>query len=276
MGRNLERIGGDFLNNLALKELMRSKEERHILTAKITGIENEYYKIRNESIPCAIVWYKDIKILIPSTHLRSSPINKAMLRGMLGAEIDFIIIDIDTTANIAIASRIDAMELRVEIELPKLKQNDTARVRVVAVGVKRIIVELYGKEVTIQAKNLKHTYITNCKELYRAGDYLKVRIKSINIEANQFELSAKDFEENPYKNIRKYIVETGEYTGQVIAFPKGNSGVIVQLDDSKITVLTRIPSKFRDYPHYMENVLIRVNEIKEDKCLIYGHLVRII
>ena len=74
---------------------------------------------KNKDIICAIVWYQDIKVLIPSTHLGISKINKSMIRGMLGAEIDFIVIDIDTISNIAIASRIDAMEFRSELELPK-------------------------------------------------------------------------------------------------------------------------------------------------------------
>lgn len=142
---------------------------------------------------------------------------------MLGAEIDFIVIDIDTISNIAIASRKDAMELRSQIELPKLKTNDIVRVRIIAVGIKHIIVDLYGKEVIIKAENLKHTYIVNCKEIYSVGDYLKVRIKNIEIENNTFELSAKDLEENPFKNIRKYITLNGEYTATVIGFPKQNS-----------------------------------------------------
>ena len=42
---------------------------------------------------------------------------------MLGAEIDFIVLEYDSISNIAIASRIEAMELRSSIEIPKLKQN---------------------------------------------------------------------------------------------------------------------------------------------------------
>lgn len=261
---------------LSIKELMRSKEERRILTGKITGIEDEYYKLKNENIPCAIVWYEDIKILIPITHFGTEKINKSMLRGMLGAEIDFIIIDIDATANVAIASRLDAMELRSKIELPKLQINDSVKVRIIAVGVKHIIVDLYGKEVIIKADDLQHTYIVNCKDIYSPGEYLKVRITNIDIQNNIYELDAKCFIENPYKNIRKYITEQGEYTGKVIAFPKKNSGVIVQLDNTKITCLVRVPARFNEFPHYMENVLIRVSEIKEDKKLIYGYLMRII
>lgn len=264
------------MNELAIKELMRSKEEKRILTGKISGIEDEFYKIKNENISCAVIWYEDIKILIPSTHLCTKTINKSIIRGMLNAEIDFIVIDIDTTSNIAIASRLDAMKLRSNLELPKLKVNDVVRVRILAVGVKHILVDLYGKEVIITAANLQHTYILNCKELYAPGEYLKVKIKNIDIKNNIFELNAKCFIENPYKNIRKYITENGEYTGKVVAFPKKNSGVIVKLDNSNITCLIRVPAKFNNYPHFLDNVLIKVTEIKEDKKLIYGYLIRII
>lgn len=268
-------IGGEILNELTIKELIRSKEERRILTGKISGIEDEYYKIKNEYISCAIVWYEGFKVLIPSTHLGISKINKPMIRGMFGAIIDFIIIEIDTVANVAIASRKDAMELRASLELKNLKVNDTIKVRIMAVGVKHIIVELYGKEVIIKADNLQHTYILNCKDIYSPGEYLKVRIKDIDIQNNKYELSAKDFIENPYKDIRKYITEGGEYAGQVVAFPKKNSGIIVQLDNTNISCLVRIPARFNNYPHYLDNVLIKITEIREDKKLIYGYLMRI-
>lgn len=143
-----------------------------------------------------------------------------MLRGMLGSEIDFIVMEIDETTNLAIASRIDAMNLRAKLELPKLKLNDNIKVRIIAVGIKHIIVEMYGKEVIIKAENLQHTYIVNCKDIYTPGDYLKVKIKTLDIGNNIFELDAKCFLTNPYKSIRKFITEYGEYTGKVIAFPK--------------------------------------------------------
>ena len=131
-------------------------------------------------------------------------------------------------------------------------------------------------EVIIKANNLQHTYIFTCKDIYLPGEYLKVRIKQMDLENKIFELSSKDFLENPYKTIRKYITESGEYTGKVIAFPKKNSGVIVQLDTSNITCLVRVPARFNNYPHFLDKVLIKVTEIKEDKKLIYGYLMRVI
>ncbi len=98
---------------------------------------------------------------------------------MLGAEVDFIVLEYDNISNIAIASRIEAMKLRANIEIPKLKVNDTIKVRIIAVGIKHILVDMYGKEVIIKAQNLKHIYIVSCKDIYKVGEYLKVKIKKI-------------------------------------------------------------------------------------------------
>ena len=261
---------------LNTREILRSKEEKRILTGKISGIEDEYYRLKNEFIPCAIVWHDNIKVLIPITHLVSNGNNKSIIRGMLGSEIDFIVIEYDDVSNIAIASRVEAMKLRSQIELPKLKVNDVIMVRIISVGVKQIIVDMYGKEVSIKADNLKHTYIANCKELYKSGEQLKVRIKKIDIINNDIVLSAKDFEINPFKTIKKYIAINGEYTGKVIKFPKQNSGIIVQLDEIDVTCLIRVPARFNNYPNYLDRVLVKISEIKEEKKFIYGYLMRII
>ena len=51
--------------------------------------------------------------------------------------------------------------------------------------------------------------------------------------------------------------------------------IIVQLDITNITCIVRVPARFNNYPHYLDNVLIRVTEIRENKKLIYGYLMRI-
>lgn len=264
------------MNDSYIREIFRSKEEKRILTGFILGIEDEYYKLKDTYIPCAIVWFGNVKVLIPITHLGVSKLSKSLIRGMLNAEIDFVVIEYDNISNIAIASRVLAMNLRAKIELPKLKENDIVKVRIVGVSNKHIIVDLYGKEVIIKAEELKHTFIVNAKDDFKTGDSLIVRIKKINVDNNEFELSAKEFTTNPFKNIRNYITENSEYTGKVIAFPKNKSGIIVQLDNVEVTCMCRIPAKFNNYPHLKEKVLIKITEIQENKKFIYGYLMRII
>lgn len=257
-------------------EILRSKEEKRILTGHIVGIEDEYYKIQNKFIPCAIIWYENTKVLIPITHLNVEKESKSLIRGMVGAEIDFIVIEYDSITNIAVASRTLAMELRKKIEIPKLKINDVVRVRIVAVARKYIIVDLYGVEVTIKAENLRHTFIVNAKNYYLVGDTLIVKVKKIDAINNVFELSSKELMENPYKNIRKYITENGEYIAKIVGYPKQKSGIIVQLETSEVTCLCRVPATFNSIPHLFDKVLIKITEIKEEKKLIYGILKRII
>lgn len=264
------------MENLFIREILRSKEEQRILTGKISGIEDEYYKLQDRNISCAIVWYEDIKVLIPVTHLGVTKENKSLIRGMLNAEIDFIVIEYDNVSNIAIASRSLAMQLRSELELPKLKVNDVVKTRIVAVSTKYVIVDLYGKEVIIKAEDLRHTYIVNAKDEFQVGESLVVRIKEIDIENNIFKLNAKELLENPFKNIRKYFTENSEYIGKVIGFPKERSGILVQLDVVPVVCLTRIPAKFNNYPHFSDKVLIKITEIKEEKKFLYGYLMRVL
>ena len=214
--------------------------------------------------------------LIPVTYLGVKKESKSLIRGMIGAEVDFIVLEYDNIANIAMASRKLAMEIRTKIELPKLKVNDIVRVRIVAVSRKYVIVDCYGKEVVILAEDLNHTFIVNAKEEYSVGDVLQVRIKKIDIENNILELSAKELTVNPYKNIRKYIVEGGEYISKVIGYPKQRSDVIVQLDISNVTCLVRVPAKFNNNPHFGDKLLIKITDIQEKKKILYGVLKRIL
>ena len=262
------------MNDFSIKDILRSKEEKRILTGTINGIEDNYFNKTNTYIPCAVVWYGDVKVIIPINHFIKKSTNKTILRAMLTAEIDFIVLEYDSQNKIAIASRIEAMDLRAKIELPKLKKNNVIRVRVIAVGVKHIIVDMYGKEVIINASDLKYTYILNCKELYKVGNYLKVRIKEIDIEKNIYKLSAKDFEKDPFEDISRDIKVSSDYKGTVIAIPKDKSGIIVQLDNSQITCKVRLPPGENHYPSYKSKVMVHILEIKEKKRYVYGYLSR--
>lgn len=62
-------LGGEKLENISIKEIMRSKEEKWILTGTITGIEDKYYKLKGKYIPCAIVWYGDVTVLTRIQHI---------------------------------------------------------------------------------------------------------------------------------------------------------------------------------------------------------------
>ena len=109
---------------------------------------------------------------IPKKNIKEfcgKPIVAYSIEAALNSKVfDEIMVSTDSNeiANIAIGSRLEAMKLRADLEIQKLKTNDVIRVRIIGIGVKHIIVDMYGKEVVIKAYNLKHTYIVNCKNIY--------------------------------------------------------------------------------------------------------------
>ena len=78
-----------------------SKEKGKILTGKIIAIEVE--KMKDKDITCAIVDFEGIKVLIPATEITNDSKNdRKLLRNMMGAEIKFIIIEIDKVSSKAV------------------------------------------------------------------------------------------------------------------------------------------------------------------------------
>ena len=47
-------------------------------------------------------------------------------------------------------------------------------------------------------------------------------------------------------------------------------------DIVRVRILARVSAKFNNYPHYLDKVLIKVTEIRENKKMIYAYLMRII
>ena len=101
-----------------------SKERGKILTGKIIAIEVE--KMKEDNITCAIIDFKGIKVLIPATEITNDAKNdKKLLRNMMGAEIKFIILEIDKISSKAVGSRIKAMERLQEINIKRVEIGET-------------------------------------------------------------------------------------------------------------------------------------------------------
>lgn len=97
-----------------------SKEKGKVLEGKIIAIEVE--KMKEQNITCAIIDFKGIKVIIPATEItKDSKNDKKLLRNMMGAEIKFIIVEVDKISSKAVGSRLKAMQRIQEINIKKLK-----------------------------------------------------------------------------------------------------------------------------------------------------------
>ena len=194
-----------------------SKERGKILKEKKIAMETK--KMKDKDIICAIVDYKGIKVMIPSKEIIKDGKNeKKLLRNMMGAEIEFIIIESDKIASKAVASRIKAMEKIKEFNFKKLQVGDKIYAKVIGLWKKYIRIECIGIDFIVKAQDLQYGYIEDVSKIYKINEQIKVIIKEIDEEKQNIKISIKDLLEDPFKNIRKDFMERGEYLATITGY----------------------------------------------------------
>ena len=249
-----------------------SKEKFKILKGNIVAIETE--KMKEQNINCAIVDFKGIKIMIPATEMIPEGKNdKKILRNMMGAEINFIVVEIDKVGEKAIASRIKAMERIKEINLKKLEVGDKIYSKVIGVWKKYIRVECIGIDFVIKAQDLQYGFVDDVSKIYKINEQVKVLIKSIDLENNKIKISIKDLLEDPFKNIRKDFTEGGEYLASITGY--ADNGIFANIAQGVDTVCT-LPTWLDRPPLPGDKVIIKIYKIIPERRKIYSSLVKVI
>ena len=135
-------------------EIYASLRSRTILTGTVVGIDTHSFKVRDRDtkrieyreILCAVVIAYRVKVLIPETEIwqPGSERPSHVLRGMAGAEIDYVILDVDREGGVAIASRklgLAARQHYFNAEKNGHKIGEYLTCRVVSVGPRLCMVE---------------------------------------------------------------------------------------------------------------------------------------
>lgn len=256
--------------NFTMQQLYSSKENLKILSGTISALEIE--QEGKKKVDCAIIYYNKIKVIIP-IHEMNIEQERKYLRNMLGAKIDFIIIEIDELRECAVASRKMAMEIKQQIEFNKHYQADIVKATVISVGIKHIKVNCLGVDVNLRIDDLAYGYIQDVNEFYSVGDVIRVRILEIDKENHKLKISAKELLEDPYKNIRIYFTEGGEYIGKITGYAP--NGIYIKLMQG-VDAVAIIPIWMNKSPNIGDSVTVRLHEIDEKRRKIYCSLLRII
>lgn len=242
-----------------------------IETEKITVTENN--KNIQKEIDSLIVNFKNIKVLIPAEEIRDKKVDKKILRSMIGAELRFVIYQVDKLTNKAVASRKKAMEQIRRIQLKKYSKGDKIFARIISVFPKFIDIECLGVDIRLKAEDLEYGYVSNLGRLYQIGDKLKVVIKDIDYEKNTLKVSHKETKDDPYKIARINYVEGGEYLGIITGY--SDNGVFVKLEQGIDTMAT-LPNWMEMPPSPGDKVVVRVKRIQSEKRKIYSSLLKVV
>lgn len=249
-----------------------SKEKLKILKGNIIAIETE--KNGNKNIVCAIVDFKGVKVLIPASKMTSDGKNdKKTIRHMMGAEINFIILEADKVSGKAVASRVKAMERIKEINLKKLEAGDKIYGKVIGVWKKYIRVECVGMDFVIRAQDVQYGFVEDVSSLFKINEQVRVLVKQIDEKEDKIKISIKDLIEDPFKNIRKDFTEGGEYLATITGY--ADNGIFANLTQGVDSICT-LPTWLDKPPLPNDKVIVKIYKIIPEKRKIYSSLIKVI
>lgn len=213
-------------------EIHNAYRTRKILTGVLGGLEHS----RDGKI-IAVVFYKEFRVVIPAEEMMirlsdggnyggMQERQNKILTNMLGAEIDFLILGIDSNSRSIVGSRRKAMLKKRETFYFRLDASGQYRVyeglvaqaRVIAVADKVVRVEVFGVETSIPARNLSWGWVGDAHELYSVGDIILVRVQSINrdsLEGLTIQVDAKSANDNAGRSKQQNFQIQGKYAGTV-------------------------------------------------------------
>ena len=206
-----------------------------------------------------------------------------LLGNMLGAEIDFVILGIDSKSRSVVASRREAMMRKRQLFYfspdangeYRVREGRVVQARVIAVADKSIRVEIFGVECSIMARDLAWDWIGDAHDRFAVGDQILVRVTEVS-KASQEELSVhsdvKSVTENTSREALKRCRVQSKYAGRVTDVHKGI--VYVRLSNGVNAVAHSCYD--RRTPGKKDDVSFVVTKLDEERSIAVGIITRII
>ncbi len=235
--------GIDFKKDRALHPLEQAEWQsiyasyrgRSVMTGTISGVDELSMAVRREdgstyteTMYCASVFPYRVRIIIPASEMWHDPEERPgfVVRNMVGATIDFVIIKVDREGGFAIASRRMALRSRryYFAHRPHLQEeNRRTTCKVLAAGNRRVLVACFGHDISLRADALRYRHTMDLKEEFHAGQTIDCIIKRYNAEDDKLYISVKEAAPNPFDGAalrhpigcQRAATITGKYGGGV-------------------------------------------------------------
>ncbi len=257
---------------------------RSALTGEIIGIDRHAIstrdkntgEVKRQEMYCAIVVPFRVRILIPETEMWPQGEERPpfVLRNMVGARIDFIILHVDREGGFAIASRKKALSSRryyFSTQPSMSRVGSRVKCSVLAVGPRRCLVSCYGFDVDLTQREMRYTAIPDLRDEYRPGQELDCMVKGYDKDAGKLLVSVKETQPNPFDGAelrhplgsRRQAVLAGKYAG----------GVFCNLPDGAV-VMCSYSYQYEDSAFAIgDKVILVIQHYDDAKKQIYGKIV---
>lgn len=167
----------------------------------------------------AYVDYEGVEGIIPKDELDTRSLKG--LIGFVGRQIVFVIKGYDKEANVFVASRKEALEIRKKIRLEDLNEGDVVAGTVVRVEPWGCIMDIGGVLGRLSISEMQHGYVSDVNNVVEKNDYFDVLVKRITHNAegeNRITLSLKDLLPVPWERVAKRYIPKATAVGKVTGF----------------------------------------------------------
>ena len=244
-----------------------------MLSGEISGIDRYAISDDKKTLAAVIINYR-VKILIPEKLLweDSENVPKTTTKNLLGAKIDFVIQEIDRENNICVASRIAALKIRRrQFFNSNPKVGDLIKLNILAVGIKRVIVETNGFDLRLSRRELCYSAIPDFRMNYGAGQTLTAIIKEVDKKENKLLVSVRESKPHPYIGIKKRHPVDSRRASVIINKYKGS--IFCKLEDDYDCLCNYSQYQHDDDFEIGGKVVIVIKEFDDKHKRVYGVIV---
>ena len=264
-------------------DIYASFRAKSVLTGRIIGVDGQAFNVRNRetgqverrTMYCAVIIAYRVKVLIPETEMwmpgEERPTH--VLRNMSGAEIDYVILDVDREGGVAIGSR------RMGAMI-KQRAFDTARsghepgekltCRVLTVGPSRCLLECAGRDLTLRYQDMSYASYSDLREKYHPGQTLDCVLKEYDRASGHVTISVKEAAPNPFEGARQRH-PLGSRRQAVISGKYGGGVFCTLPDDTTCLCLYTAQHTDRDFREG-DTVILVIVKYDVERSLIYGRI----
>lgn len=262
--------------------LYASYRSASVLTGKILGIDSKTIPVKKtrrgkaeeKTVYYLVVVYYHVKIIIPEEEIWHGEIKPPshILRSMIGAEIDFVITEIDREGDCCVASRRMALDIRRRaIKRMKVKIGKRMPIDIIAISRTKLLASVSGYDVTLSQRDLTYAMVPDLRERYHTGNKLMAVIKEYNEKKDTVVISVKEAEPHPFigadvrhpLHSRRASVITGKYKG----------GVFCKLEDNLDCLCTYSPNQYDENFDIGDQVIVVITKYNYDSKQVYGKIV---
>lgn len=276
--------------DLVWHELTNAQRTRKILCGNLSGIER-----LDGGCVVAVIYYKGYRILIPMEEMminlegdgreNADRLNRQtrLANNMLGAELDFVIRDLDPESGSIAASRKEAMLRkrtqfyleRADDEMPMITPGRIVEARVIAVAQKAVRLEVFGVECSLKARDMSWEWMRDANDRFAIGDVVNVLVKKVtgeNAEDLRVEVSAKEALPNSNKVNLMQLRRQGKYVGTITDVYRGTYFLCLNCKVNAVAHSCNTAS----LPGQGDEVGFLVTRVNEEREVAEGIITRII